>query len=77
LGFDAQVIEPLGANQLVHGLVGGIPFVVNNSDADLVTLGHHSIYVDPCSLHFFDGRGKRIGNGQHTHDMMDAIRHIA
>jgi sn-glycerol 3-phosphate transport system ATP-binding protein len=60
LSFDAQVIEPLGANQLVHGVVGGIPLVVNNSEAEITELGHRPIYVERSSLHFFDGSDQRV-----------------
>jgi sn-glycerol 3-phosphate transport system ATP-binding protein len=60
LSFDAQVIEPLGANQLVHGFVGGIAFVVNNSETEITELGHRPIYVDRSSLHFFDGSDQRV-----------------
>jgi sn-glycerol 3-phosphate transport system ATP-binding protein len=64
----AEIVEPLGADTLVHGSLGGAPFVVRLPGGTEVAAGEPlALGVAPGQLHFFDaGSGRRIEPAAHA-----------
>ena len=58
--MDISVVEPLGANQLVHGKVNGESFIVVTPEVTLDIDVPLSLFVDPNEMHLFDESGLRI-----------------
>lgn len=63
LPFDVEFIEELGATQLFHGQLSGLPFVMQAAtDAVAAQAGRIWITVDPDRVHVFDTKtGARLG----------------
>ena len=63
LPFDVEFIEELGATQLFHGQLAGLPFVMQAAtDAISAQPGRIWITVDPDRVHVFDvATGARLG----------------
>ncbi len=63
LPFDVEFIEELGATQLFHGQLAGLPFVMQAAtDAVAAQAGRIWITVDPDRVHVFDSQtGVRLG----------------
>ncbi|MDP3407410.1 sn-glycerol-3-phosphate import ATP-binding protein UgpC [Bosea sp. (in: a-proteobacteria)] len=63
LPFDVEFIEELGATQLFHGQLAGLPFVMQAAtDAVAAVAGRIWITVDPDRVHVFDSKtGARLG----------------
>lgn len=60
LTITLNVIEPLGANQLVHGKYNGQHFVAVTPEIPLNFQHPLSLYVVQQNLHLFDHEGKRL-----------------
>ncbi len=60
LQLDINVVEPLGANQLVHGKVNGEPFIVVTPEITLDLNVPLSVFIDQTELHLFDDSGLRL-----------------
>jgi sn-glycerol 3-phosphate transport system ATP-binding protein len=65
LPFDVEFIEELGATQLFHGQLSGMPFVMQAAtDTVAAQPGRLWITVDPHRVHVFDVEtGARLGRG--------------
>ena len=63
LPFDVEFIEELGATQLFHGQLAGLPFVMQAAtDMLAAQAGRIWISVDPDRVHVFDSTtGARLG----------------
>jgi sn-glycerol 3-phosphate transport system ATP-binding protein len=63
LPFDVEFIEELGATQLFHGQLSGLPFVMQAATGDVSAQpGRLWITVDPDRVHVFDATsGVRLG----------------
>lgn len=63
LPFDVEFIEELGATQLFHGQLAGLPFVMQAAtDVVAAVAGRIWITVDPDRVHVFDSTtGARLG----------------
>ncbi len=63
LPFDVEFIEELGATQLFHGQLSGLPFVMQAAtDVVAAVAGRIWITVDPDRVHVFDvATGARLG----------------
>ncbi|KQU54703.1 glycerol-3-phosphate transporter ATP-binding subunit [Bosea sp. Leaf344] len=63
LPFDVEFIEELGATQLFHGQLAGLPFVMQAAtDTVAAQAGRLWITVDPDRVHVFDKQsGARLG----------------
>jgi len=58
---DIDLVEPLGADTLAHGVVGGVRIIVRLPAATSVREGKLPLRFDPVNEHFFDAAtGKRI-----------------
>ncbi|AUX71218.1 glycerol-3-phosphate ABC transporter ATP-binding protein [Erwinia pyrifoliae] len=56
-----ETLEMLGADNLVHGRLGGIPLVVRLPHSLRPPMGSNLwLYLPPRSLHFFDENQQRI-----------------
>ena len=63
--FAVEVIEMLGAERLIHGLVGAESFIVRQeASRPAPSAGQRvSLRISPSKLHYFDARtGRRIDN---------------
>ncbi|HET7633824.1 MAG TPA: sn-glycerol-3-phosphate import ATP-binding protein UgpC [Burkholderiales bacterium] len=60
--LNAEIVEPLGADTLVHGTLGGAPFVVRLPGGQRVEMNETvPLDIDHQQLHFFDAQGgKRL-----------------
>lgn len=58
--LSVQAVEPLGPNQLVHGLVNGKIFTVLTPELDFATQESLTLNVARQHLHLFDEAGKRL-----------------
>lgn len=58
--LSVQAVEPLGPNQLVHGLVGGKTFTALTPELDFATQESLTLNVAKQHLHLFDEAGKRL-----------------
>jgi sn-glycerol 3-phosphate transport system ATP-binding protein len=65
LALQADLIEPLGADTLVHGTIGGTPFIVRLPGGDPVAAGETvPLHIGRERLHFFEpGSGRRLEPG--------------
>ncbi len=63
LPFDVEFIEELGATQLFHGQLAGLPFIMQAAtDTISAQPGRLWISVDPDRVHVFDpATGQRLG----------------
>ncbi len=63
LPFDVEFIEELGATQLFHGQLSGLPFIMQAAtDTVAAQAGRVWITVDPDRVHVFDpASGTRLG----------------
>jgi sn-glycerol 3-phosphate transport system ATP-binding protein len=66
LAFDADFAEELGPNRLLHGVLGGEPFVISvaSSASERSGAAMH-LSVPPENVHLFDietGRSLRCGS---------------
>ncbi|MGH8600130.1 MAG: sn-glycerol-3-phosphate ABC transporter ATP-binding protein UgpC [Burkholderiales bacterium] len=56
--LDAEIVEPLGADTLVHGTLGGAPFIVRLPGEEPVEMNEIvPLGIDRRQLHFFDAQG--------------------
>ncbi|PMO71649.1 sn-glycerol-3-phosphate import ATP-binding protein UgpC [Vibrio splendidus] len=60
LELRISVVEPLGPNQLVHGLVNEQPFIAVTPETTLCQAVPLGLSIDKSNLHIFDNHGKRI-----------------
>lgn len=60
LELRISVVEPLGPNQLVHGLVNEQPFIAVTPETALCQAVPLGLSIDKSNLHIFDNHGKRI-----------------
>ncbi len=59
---DIDLVEPLGADTLAHGVVNGARIIVRLPAATVVSEGRLPLRFDPGEEHFFDAAsGQRIG----------------
>ena len=58
--LSVQAVEPLGPNQLVHGLVGVKTFTALTPELDFTTQESLTLNVAKQHLHLFDEAGKRL-----------------
>ncbi|MGR5247863.1 ATP-binding cassette domain-containing protein [Vibrio aestuarianus] len=66
LNMNIAAVEPLGPNQLVHGIVGKQPFI---AVTDEIHLDHDKplhLFINLTNLHIFDEHGKRLCPIMHT-----------
>ncbi len=63
LPFDVEFVEELGATQLFHGQLAGLPFVMQAATDEVAAQpGRLWISVDPDRVHVFDAEsGMRLG----------------
>ena len=59
--LDLDVVEELGATQLLHGRIEGLPFVLQAATGTVPTGGRLALAVEPDKLHLFEAEsGRRL-----------------
>lgn len=60
LNMSITVVEPLGPNQFVHGIVGEQPFIAVTAEMHLEHGKPLHLFISKTNLHIFDQTGKRL-----------------
>lgn len=66
LNMNITAVEPLGPNQLVHGIVSKQPFIAVTAEIHLDHDKPLHLFINRTNLHIFDEHGKRLCPIMHT-----------